>query len=66
MTKFSEEFDAWCVTAKADAKYSNDGKPICLLTVLLYGVCDGDPIRFQRALELLQAAYMAGQLTPAG
>lgn len=65
--KKNKEFDLWCYTAQADGdKYALDDKPICLLTVLLYGVCDNNPRRFETALEILQAAYEAGQLTPAG
>ena len=55
-------FDEWCFTA-TDDRTLIDGKPIPMMTTLLYRVCDNDRKKFEEAIRLLQAAFEAGEAT---
>ena len=59
MSDRNPAFDAWCYLAESPLKM--DGRPLPLLTELIYRVCDNDAAKFERALEMLQAAFEAGQ-----
>lgn len=53
-------FDRWCYTA-IDDRMQIKGKPVPLLTTLLYRVCGEDQDKFDDVLSALQAAFEAGQ-----
>ena len=53
------DFDLWCFAAKSEIMM--DGKPLPLLTELLRKVCDSDSDKFNRAIDILRAAYEAGE-----
>jgi hypothetical protein len=53
------KFETWCCLAKS--AITMDGKPLPLVTELLYKVCNDDPKKFDRALAMLRAAFEAGE-----
>lgn len=55
----NREFTRWCFMAQSDVQF--EGHPLPLLTILLHRVCDGDTKKFEQALDILQAAFEAGQ-----
>lgn len=56
----NEDFDRWCFTARSDVKFE-DGSPLPLLTVFLHRVCGNDPKKFEQGVEMLRAAFEAGE-----
>jgi hypothetical protein len=52
-------FEQWALTALDEHKLI-DGKPVPLLTTLLYGACQGDQERFTVVLQALEKAFNAG------
>lgn len=56
------DFDLWCFAAQS--KIMLDGKPVPLLTELLHRVCDGDSTKFSTAIDILRAAFEAGNAMP--
>lgn len=54
------EFDHWCYST-TDASASMEGRPVALLTTLLYRTCGGDQVKFGEVLKALQSAFEAGQ-----
>jgi hypothetical protein len=53
-------FEHWCYTTTDDSALI-DGRPVPLLTTLIYRVCNGDQDKFRDVLKALQAAFEAGQ-----
>jgi hypothetical protein len=58
-TPVGRAFDAWCFAAM-DETVELDGRPMPLLTTLIYRVCGNDLQRFDEALRIVKAAYSAG------
>lgn len=56
----NEAFDQWCFTAPSDVKF-DDGKPLPLLTVFLHRVCGNDVKKFEQGVDILRAAFEAGE-----
>lgn len=55
MSEEQTPFDRWCYTAKDE----RTGLP--LLTTFLYRVSGNDGLRFEEGLDILKAAFEAGQ-----
>lgn len=56
----SNGFDRWCHSAVDPRFRMEDGKPLPVLTVVLYRVCGNDPAKFEEAVCALRAAFEAG------
>lgn len=52
-------FTRWSFEAQSDI--TMDGKPVPLMTELLYRVCDGSQEKFDAAVDMLKAAFEAGR-----
>ena len=57
----NQPFENWCCTTTDDTITLFNGKPVLLLTVLLYRVCNDDHIKFKIVIDALQDAFEAGQ-----
>lgn len=53
-------FDRWCY-ATIDPDYQLGGRPIPLITTILYAICGEDVDKFEKVLEALRSAFEAGQ-----
>lgn len=53
-------FRNWCYTT-VDDTFTLNGKPVPLLTTLLYRACDNNPAKFKTVTDALQHAFEAGQ-----
>ena len=51
-------FSAW--TMRAPSAFMMDGRPLPLVSELLYAICGGDTKKFDRAIEMLRAAFDEG------
>lgn len=56
----NEDFDRWLFTAQDERINLDDGKPVPVMTTVLYRVCGNDPKRFEEACRALQLAFEAG------
>lgn len=54
-----EAYMTWCLTA-TDPDFCIEGKPVPVITTLLYRVCVGDAVRFREADRILEEAFNAG------
>lgn len=60
MDNNNPSFDRWCYSAVDPRFKMDDGKPLPVLTVVLYKVCGNDPAKFEEATRALRAAFEAG------
>jgi len=59
------DFERWCYETKADGILI-DGKPVPLITYVLYRIVDEDGDKFEETMAILQMAFEAGQKAPRG
>jgi hypothetical protein len=55
-----DEFSEWLMAAKSGT-IGPFGKPMPLLTEVLYGVCQNDEGKFKQVCDMMQIAFEAGQ-----
>lgn len=53
-------FEQWMLGVH-DERKQIDGKPVPLLTTLLYDACDGDQVKFTMVLQAMEKAFDAGR-----